>query len=230
VKVFPKRHRPVGQIVMIPNGSKTASVDVHCPIHPELVDKVTFTPYTDLPATLRHVLERSQIEGIDGSGEAAYTQMTDLQRAGLLNLFAKMSNFGFDETRSVWSHVDRVYRVRPDRIFVDVQTSLRDLVKGAVAARRFREVSGSLHKAPPGFVPAGSFKSDDQFGNLQLSFFVSEAPPLAFKVDAVIDDAAGLGHVFQVLRNWVTDGATHPYDIHEILVYRQEVVLPYALA
>ena len=49
-------------------------------------------------------------------------------------------------------------------------------------------------------------------------------------MDADIDDAAGLGHVFQVLRNWLTHGATHPYDIHEILVFRQEVALPYDLA
>ena len=37
---------------------------------------------------------------------------------------------------------------------------------------------------------------------------------------------AEFGHTFQVLRNWVTHGTTHPYDIHQILVYRQEVALP----
>ena len=50
------------------------------------------------------------------------------------------------------------------------------------------------------------------------------------EVDADIDNAAGIGHVFQVLRNWITHGTTHPYDIHQILVFRQEVVLPYDLA
>ena len=230
VKVFPKRHRPVGQIVMIPVGGETANVDVYCPIHPELVAKADFPPYADLPVTLRQVLDRSQIEGIVGSGEAAYTALNDTQRAGLLNLHAKMSNVGFDESRTVWTSVERIYRVRPDRIFVDVDLSLRDLIKGAVSASRFREVSGKLHKPPLGFIPSGSFKSDDQFGNLQLSFFASEAAPLSFQVDADIDDADGIGHAFQVLRNWITDGTTHPYDIHEILVFRQEVELPYALS
>jgi hypothetical protein len=91
-------------------------------------------------------------------------------------------------------------------------------------------VSGSLHTPPPGYCAAGSFKTADQYGNLQLTFFASEQPPLTFKVDADIDDAAGLGHVFQVMRNWLTHGTTHPYDIHQILVYRQEVALPYELA
>jgi hypothetical protein len=49
-------------------------------------------------------------------------------------------------------------------------------------------------------------------------------------VDADIDDAGGLGHTFQVIRNWLTRGATHPYDIHQILAFRQEVFLPYDLA
>jgi len=91
-------------------------------------------------------------------------------------------------------------------------------------------VSGSLHTPPPSFVSAGSFKTADRYGNLQLSFFASLTEPLTFKVDADIDDAAGLGHTFQVLRNWVTHGTTHPYDIHQILVFRQEVALPYDLA
>jgi len=99
-----------------------------------------------------------------------------------------------------------------------------------VAADRVREVSGKLHAPPPGFAGAGSYKTADRYGNLQLSFFASESSPIAFKVDSDIDDAAGLGHTFQVLRNWVTQGVTHPYDIHQILVFRQEVVLPYDLA
>lgn len=46
---------------------------------------------------------------------------------------------------------------------------------------------------------------------------------------ADIDDAAGLGHAFQVLRHWITDGATHPYDIHPILVFRQAATPLYDL-
>jgi hypothetical protein len=229
VKVFPTRHRPVGYVAM-PLEGQDKVVEVFVPLDPERVNAVTFPPYGKVPAALRQVLERSSIEGTTGTGEAAFAGLTDLQRGGLFNLFTKMSAFGFDETRSVWSFVDRIYRVRPDRIFVDVQPALRDLVKGAVTAERMREVSGKLHAPPPGFAGAGSFKTAERYGNLQLSFFSSASAPISFKVDSDIDDAAGLGHTFQVLRNWITNGVTHPYDIHQILVFRQEAELPYELA
>ncbi len=229
VKVFATRHRPVGLFAM-PLEGKDVVVEVFTPLDPERVNTVTFPAYDAAPAELRHVLERSSIEGTPGAGRLAYDALSDLQRGGLFNLFAKMSSFGFDDVRTVWSFVDGIYRVRPDRIFVDVQPALRDLIKGAVAADRVNEASGKLHAPPPGFVSAGSFKTADRYGNLQLSFFASTSPPIAFKVDADIDDAAGLGHTFQVLRNFITHGMTHPYDIHQILAFRQEVVLPYDLA
>ena len=170
------------------------------------------------------------MEGASGLGETVYAALADTQKAGLFNLFAKMSSFGFDAQRTLWTFVERIYRIRADRIFVDVQPALRDLVKGAIADERFREVSGKLHTPPPGFGPAGWYKTSERYGNLQLSFFASQTAPLAFKVDADIDDAAGLEHAFQVIRNFVTHGTTHPYDIHEILVFRQEAMLPYELA
>jgi hypothetical protein len=229
VKVFPTRHRAVAQFA-IPQVGRDVTVQLYAPIDPERVSSVTFPPYAALSPELQRVLACSVVEGVEGSGAALYSGLTDTQRAGLFNLFTKMSSVGFDELRTVWTFVDSVYRIRPDRIFVDVQPALRDLVKGAVAGERFRAVSGRLHTPPPDFVEAGSYKTADRYGNLQLSFFASVAAPLRFKVDADIDDAAGLGHVFQVLRNWVTDGATHPYDVHQILVFRQEVTLPYDLA
>lgn len=45
--------------------------------------------------------------------------------------------------------------------------------------------------------------------------------------DIDVDDAAGLGHVFQVLRNALLGRATNPYDIHEILVSYQGLDLGY---
>lgn len=229
VKVFPMRHRPVGQFA-IPRESGDSVVQLYSPIDPERVETVRFPEYDATPGDLRDVLEQSAVEGFSVSGADLYGKLADTQRAALFNLYAKMSSFGFDANRTVWSFVEQVYRIRPDRIFVNVQPPLRDLVKGAVAGERFREVSGKLHTPPPEFVEAGSFKTHERYGNLQLSFFSRLSPPLAFKVDADIDDAAGLGHAFQVLRNWVTKGTTHPYDIHQILVFRQEVALPYELA
>ena len=241
VKVFPDRHRPVGQLVLMPFDGP-ATVELFCPLDPERVRDVQFPKYAKLPIQLRRVLDRSTLEGATpstSSGASLYDNLSPIQRAGLLNLFAKMDSFGFDENHTVWSAVDRLYRIRPDRVFADVDVALRDRVKAEVIEQRFREVSGKLHAPPPGFAFAGSFKTDDRYGNLQLSFFSSaqltlrptdQTPPIAFKVDADIDDAAGLGHAFQVLRNFVTDGTTHPYDIHQILTFRQEIAPLYDLA
>ena len=230
VRVFPSRHRPVAQFVIAGPDAEPAAVHLYTPLHPERVRAVTFPPYDTLQPDLRRVLDGSTVEGIEGRGSTLYGQLADIQKAGLFNLFTKMRAFGFDDRRTIWFFVDRLFRVRADRIFCDVQPALRDLVKSAVTADRFREVSGSLHTPPPGFCPAGSFKTLEHYGNLQLTFFASVEAPLSFKVDADIDDAAGLGHAFQVIRNRVTQGTTHPYDIHQILVFRQEAAPPYELA
>ena len=51
--------------------------------------------------------------------------------------------------------------------------------------------------------------------------------PLVRYID--IDDAAGLGHVFQVLRNHLTGNPTHPYNIHQILIAHQHLDPGYRL-
>jgi len=41
------------------------------------------------------------------------------------------------------------------------------------------------------------------------------------------DDAGGLGHIFQVLKNHFTGQPTHPYNIHEILMAHQHLDAAY---
>ncbi len=236
VQVFADRRRPVSHFVMLPV-SKPLTVEVCCPLHPDRV-VASIPDFEGLPATLVDVLRRSTLEGATVSGAELYRALDEKQRAGLLNLYAKMTSFRFDEARSVWSSVQRVYRIRPDRIFVDVEVDLRDRVKSALSTHRFRDrdaggfrdANDRLHTPPPGFASGGSFKTTDRYGNLQLSFFSSLIAPLTFKVDADIDDAAGIGHAFQVLNHWITGGDTDPYDIHQILAFRQDVPLFYQLA
>ena len=127
-------------------------------------------------------------------------------------------------------YIESLYRIRGDRVFANVQLPLRDLVKTAQNVGQFDEVSGALHNPDEeGFHLAGSYKTQDQYGNLQLTFFANTATPPKFKVDADIDDAQGIGHIFQVLRNWLTGRETHPYDIHQILVRHQKIDPGYEL-
>jgi hypothetical protein len=224
VKVFPVRHRPVAEFVIAGSDAQPTVVKLYAPLHPEHVRSARFPKYSALDVALRDVLDRSTIDGEQAQGEALYDALSNTQKAGLFNLFARMSGVELGGQRTVWSFVDRLFGVRGDRIYVDVQSMLPDLVAEAIESELFRDVPGGLHEAPAGYGPAGSFKTGERHGNLQLTFFSSLEPPRSIKVDADIDDAAGLGHVFQVLRNTLTRGTTHPYDIHQILVFRHEPV------
>jgi hypothetical protein len=41
--------------------------------------------------------------------------------------------------------------------------------------------------------------------------------------DIDIDEAGGFEHIFEVVQHAVTSDPTHPYDVHEILVFRQKI-------
>lgn len=94
-------------------------------------------------------------------------------------------------------------------------------MKNSVAEDLFHEVDGSLHHLPgsfQGFESAGRFKTDDDYGNLQLTFFMKGDECVA---DIDIDDASGLDHVFQVILNAISDMPTPPYNIHDLLMFHQ---------
>jgi len=203
---------------------------VFCPVDPERVASVTFHAYATLPPAVRAVLEASAVETLPGrSGAALYEALPDLPRAGLLNLVAKMGRTPLPGGGTVLDQVDSLYRVRGDRVFANVEVGLRDLVVTAAAEQVFRPVPGSLHTPDPDFRLVDSYKTFDAYGNLQVTFFSSLAAPLRFRADIDIDDAAGIAHVFQVLGHWISGTDTHPYDIHEILLFHQRLDPGYRL-
>jgi hypothetical protein len=238
IRAFPMRHMPVGRFATVAHGAKATEVELYAPLHPQRVAEVEFPQYPRLDAALRAVLERSTLERDAGlppleasgrsPGRALYESLTRIERAGLLNLFCKLRNTPLGDV-TTWSYITDLYRIRGDRIFANVQVEFRDRVKNVVAGGGFREVDGGLHTPPPGFAAAGSFKSLERYGNLQLSFFASTDSPLRFRIDADIDDAAGIGHAFQVLEHWLTGEETHPFDISQILTFHQGLETGYRL-
>jgi len=116
--------------------------------------------------------------------------------------------------------------LRGDRFFAVVQKTLREEAKNAVHSNQFAAAGDVLHRPPDGFDHAGSFKSTDHFANLQLTFFAQGDQWMA---DIDIDDANGVEHLFQVLRNAITGRPTHPYEIHELLVSYQKLDPGYTL-
>jgi hypothetical protein len=191
-------------------------------IDPNKVTHVDFPGFAKLHAEERTLLEASgkvfQFQGLTGA--ALYGALDDVRRAGLMNILTKSRHTVLPNGRSVLSYFGELLEVRGDRFFVTASQELREEVKNSAASGLFRSVNGSLHRPPDGFSLAGSFKTDDAYGNLQVTFHAGADRWLA---DVDIDDAAGLGHVFQVLRNWLTNRQTHPYDIHQILLVHQSL-------
>ena len=224
VRVFPSRHRPVGQFVRGLPGART-NVELVCPVDPKRVLRIAPPRYDSLPDKARAILEATSLEHppLDVSGRALYesSELSDVSKAGLLNLLAKMGQTPLPDGRKVLDHVDSLYRIRGDRVFANVGTALRDLVRTAAGAEQFRVVDGSLHRPDPDFVLVDSYKTPDPYGNLQITFFASIRPPLRFTADIDIDDAGGVAHLFHVLDHTITGTVTSPFDIHEILLHHQ---------
>lgn len=222
VKVFPSRHRHVARFIRMGAEPKTG-VDIHCPADPKRVLSIAAPAYSSLSSKAQAILAASTLDQapLNACGQALYDSLDDVQRAGVLNLLTKMTHTPLPDDSLVLGHITSLYRVRGDRVFANVGTGLRDLVKSGIASGLFRKVDGSLHDGGPSFKLVDSYKTPDPYGNLQLTFFASIDAPLRFTADIDIDDAAGIAHLFQVVEHTVAKTDTNPYDIHEILLYHQ---------
>lgn len=218
VQVDPPSYLATGAFAMVtPAG---AELTMTFPIDPVKVKQVLFPAFGNLSADGRRVLnDTTNLLGFSGlSGAALYDGLDDIRKAGLLNIFAKSSWTVLTNERTVSSYLVRLIELRGDRFHAVVPQELREETKNGVQAGYFTEEPSGKHHPPSGYTRAGSFKSRDHYGNIQLTFFSNGTDWVA---DIDIDDANGLEHVFQVLRNELTGRPTHPYDIHQILVKHQ---------
>ena len=106
-----------------------------------------------------------------------------------------------------------------DRLFIRIDAALREEVKNSPL---FHQVPETLHEPVPGYAITDSYKTLDHYGNLQLTFQRKGDTGGDYLADVDIDDAQGIEHIFQVLRNSVS-GPTNPYDIHDILMMAQKL-------
>lgn len=225
LQVSAPSYRPVSRFVTIP-ATGDARETIILPIQPDRA-KAVFPTYDELDERVRGLLERSRkVKGHEGiSGRALYDALSDVARAGLLNVAKKSLATEFKDGADLLPHVT-LLDARGDRCFVEVPRTLLEQLPSMVDSDILRAVNGSLHTSPAGLTAAGSFKTPDAFGNLQLTFFQNDAACVA---DVDIDDAAGLGHVFQVARNHLTGDPTHPFNIHQILMVHQHLDPGYRL-
>jgi hypothetical protein len=227
VFIDPPSYQPVSRFVEVLSQGITA-LDVVCAVDPKKVRDIRFPKFGDLTTDARRTLDASDaILGFEGKkGDKLLSALDPIREAGFLNIMAKSEATVFNNGRSTASYFQSLIELRGDRFFVNVSQELREETKNSVQDGLFDPVSGLLHRIPDGFTEAGSFKTQDHYGNLQLTFCVRGNE---WRADVDIDDAGGVEHVFQVLRNTVSGSPTHPYNIHQLLVHYQRLELGYDL-
>jgi hypothetical protein len=220
LQVFAHSYLAAGRFVTVSSSSER-DVTLTFPVDPRKVLSVNFPEFRDLAEDTRALLARSSaVLGAEGMfDEALYTALPDLSRAGLLNICAKCGRTRLSTGETVLSQIGELLEVRGDRFFARVPKTLREDTKNSALAGVFDPASDLLHRPPDGFTHAGSWKTPDGFGNLQLSFFSKGEE---WRADIDIDDRNGFAHLFQLITNIFT-GGTHPYNIHEILIAHQEL-------
>src|SRR5207249_3894230 len=121
VLIFPARHRPVSQFVTINEGKTTSKIFV-LPIDSGKVVRIAAPEFGNLPGNLQELLDNSpKVEGLEGkTGADLYAVLSNIQKAGLLNIHAKMQHTAFDNKRTVFSYTNSLRRIRGDRFFAAV--------------------------------------------------------------------------------------------------------------
>src|SRR5699024_8971731 len=157
-------------------------------------------------ANLQDVLNLSHLNGMNGS--ALYGALTPLQKACLLNLFVKSKATQLGDGSTPFELFGGITVLQQDRLFARTTAAL---FEETAASTNFRRVPWALHSAAPPFEVFDSFKTKDAHGNLQLTF--SRTPDNEYQVDADIDEAAGIEHVFEVIHSIA--GPTNPYNVRE---------------
>jgi hypothetical protein len=220
VFIAPTRYR-FKSIFLNAQSDGSSQISEHFFVDPKRVAP-QFPAFTDIEnqpvwTGLARILSASNI-----SNAQAWNALGDQPKAGLLNLYCKMNAAQVEGPRPVSDFIQRIDQFSPARILARVHPNLIRLLD--TAPKNFHTVSGALHSFNPPWqptTPENSWKTFDSAGNLQLTFATDGNNN--FLADIDIDDHQGVQHAFDVLQHTLTGKDTHPYDIHEILIFFQHL-------
>lgn len=223
IEIDPPSYRCVSHFLNI-KATGVTNREIKFPIELKKIVSIKFPDFAELSGELKTLLENSgNVKGFEGlNGKNLYDAIgkDDIRRAGFLNIAAKTQRTVLTNGKTVFSAISELLDIRGDRFFAIVPQQLRDDTKNSIADDIFEKAPSILHHPPKDYDHAGSYKTKDRYGNLQLTFFAGVENWVA---DIDIDDAAGIEHIFQVIRNAMPDQSTHPYDIHQILIGYQQI-------
>ena len=207
VRVAPQHYRPRQFFVSLKEG-ETASRRIAFPVEPGKVAGIQAPPHSRLAPALQRLLP-----------ETVYASLAPLQKACLLNVAAKAAatilGGGARVPRSLDSDSQRP--ARPP-----ANPHQRGVGRGSRLVAAVRKRRRGLARRPRR-LPAHP-ELQDQRPARQSAAHLFPAPEAGedYLVDADIDEAQGLEHLFEVMRNAVR-GPTNPYDVREILIAGQRI-------
>lgn len=193
--------------------------------NPKRITAITDPAFQALPPAARSCLDTAAMiapapedRGLRGlQGSALYDALGPLRKACLLNIIKKAGHGTSDRCSRFFREL---MVVRQDRFFCMLEDGVADFLRQSPV---FKSAPGLLHDPLPGFERGESFKSRDAHANIQLSLMRhKQSGRIAADVD--IDEASGIEHGFEVIRNRFA-GRTNPYLIRELLLLCDPVEL-----
>ena len=146
------------------------------------------------------------------SGARLYNAMGPLRQAAFLNILKKAGHRG--TTANCGKFIRSLILCRQDRFFAMVEPEMQDFLR---ASDLFKSAPNTLHEPLPDFQMEESFKSRDAHANIQVTFMRHAVSNLV-AADIDIDEASGIEHGFEVIRNAVFQNRTNPYLIHQFMI------------
>lgn len=145
-------------------------------------------------------------------GAALYGALPPMLKACLLNLSAKSAH---PSSASCAAFFQSLHVARQDRCYFAVDPAIEAFLQQNGA--RFKKVPEGLHQPLDGYTLGKSYKTKDRHANLQVTLMRNPATG-AMAADVDIDEASGIEHGFEVIRNTLTNGRTNPYTVRELLL------------
>ena len=159
--------------------------------------------------------------------------MGALQRANLLNCYARASAFALAEGLTLAQLLEstsaRLLDARSDRLFLRIGNDAAARPPAFFGSGPFEPAPAALHAPPPGYQLAQSGKTHDPLLSFQVTLFKGDGD---YTMEMEFDNIQALLCVFRALedrRDLRNLGRTHPYDVHQLLIRYQHVDPGYEL-
>ena len=226
VLLMPTNYRTIQFFLRIMEDEITTRKPVIFPVDPVKVVDITAPAIGALPRPLQDLLGKATADGFTDAagaslqGAALYNALPPLLKAALLNLYTKSAATKLGDGQSAFDKLGTMIRLKQDRLFAKTGAALLEETQQDTF---FHQVPETLHESVAPYQLLISYKTRDAQGNLQLTFSRNGVTGDDYLVDMDIDQAQGIGHIFEVLQNAVTSSLTNPYDVREILMADQKL-------